>query len=161
MYTSSRALHLLLPPLNIIPFWKLFSWIQSLHFLYAFLCLQGKKVKFLSLVWLFATTWTVACQAPLSMGFFRQEYWSGLSFPSPGDLPDLGIESRSPAFQADSTAWGIREAFVCKEYKSILSRNQRMGCEFWYFHFWVFKKYLFIWVLVVVGGIFHSGAWTL
>ena len=45
--------------------------------------------------------WTVACQAPLSMGFSRQEYWSGLPFPSPGDLPDPGIEPRSPALQAD------------------------------------------------------------
>ena len=45
--------------------------------------------------------WTVACQAPLSMGFFQQEYWSGLPFPSPGDLPDPGIEPRSPTLQAD------------------------------------------------------------
>ena len=43
----------------------------------------------------------VAHQAPLSMGFSRQEYWSGLPFPSPGDLPDLGIEPGSPALQAD------------------------------------------------------------
>ena len=50
----------------------------------------------------FATPWTVAHQAPLSMGFPRQEYWSGLSFPSPGYLPDPGIEPGSPAFQADS-----------------------------------------------------------
>ena len=49
-----------------------------------------------------ATPWTVACQAPLSMGFSRQEYWSGLPFPSPGDLPDPGIEPGSPALQADS-----------------------------------------------------------
>ena len=48
------------------------------------------------------TPWTVACQVPLSMGFSRQEYWSGLPFPSPGDLPDPGIELRSPALQADS-----------------------------------------------------------
>jgi len=48
------------------------------------------------------TPWTVASQAPLSMGFSRQEYWSGLPFPSPGDLPDPGIESRSPALKADS-----------------------------------------------------------
>ena len=47
------------------------------------------------------TLWTVACQAPLSMGFSRQEYWSGLPFPSPGDLPDPGIEPGSPALQAD------------------------------------------------------------
>ena len=49
-----------------------------------------------------ATPWTVACKAPLSMGFSRQEYWSGLPFPSPGVLPDLGMEARSPALQADS-----------------------------------------------------------
>ena len=46
--------------------------------------------------------WIVACQAPLSMGFSRQEYWSGLPFPSAGDLPNPGIEPRSPALQADS-----------------------------------------------------------
>ena len=50
----------------------------------------------------FATPWTVARQASLSMGFFRQEHWSGLPFPSPGDLPDPGIEPGSPALQADS-----------------------------------------------------------
>ena len=49
-----------------------------------------------------ATPWTVARQAPLSMGFSRQEYWSGLPFPSPRDLPNPGIEPRSPALQADS-----------------------------------------------------------
>ena len=48
------------------------------------------------------TPWTVACQAPLSMGFSRQEYWSGLPFPSPGDLPDLGIKPRSSALQEHS-----------------------------------------------------------
>ena len=48
------------------------------------------------------TTWAVARQAPLSMGSPRPEYWSGLSFPSPGNLPDLGIEPGSPAMQADS-----------------------------------------------------------
>ena len=56
------------------------------------------KVKSLSGVQLFATPWTVAHQAPPSMGFSRQAYWSGLPFPSPGDLPNLGIEPRSPAF---------------------------------------------------------------
>ena len=49
-----------------------------------------------------ATPWTVACQAPLSMGFSRQEYWSGLPLPSPGDLPNPGIELGSPALKADS-----------------------------------------------------------
>ena len=51
---------------------------------------------------LFAIQWTVAHQAPLSMNFSRQEYWSGLPFPSPEDLPDPGMEPRSPALQADS-----------------------------------------------------------
>ena len=60
------------------------------------------KVKSLSHVQLFATPWTVAHQAPQSMGFYRQEYWSGLPFSSPGDLPDLGIKPRSPALQADA-----------------------------------------------------------
>ena len=46
--------------------------------------------------------WTVACQVPLSMGFSKQEYWSELPFPSPGDLPDPGIKHRTPAMQADS-----------------------------------------------------------
>ena len=60
------------------------------------------KVKSLSHVRLFATLWTVAHQAPLSMGFSRQEYWSALLSPSPGDIPDPGIKPRSPALQADS-----------------------------------------------------------
>ena len=59
-------------------------------------------MKSLSHVQLFATPWTVAYQAPPSMGFSRQEYWSGLPFPSPGDLPDLGMEPRSPALEADA-----------------------------------------------------------
>ena len=46
-----------------------------------------------------ATPWTIACQGPLSMGFSRQEYWSGLPFPSPGDLPHPGIKPRSPVLQ--------------------------------------------------------------
>ena len=56
----------------------------------------------LSHIQLFATPWTVAWQAPLPMRFPRQEYWSGLTFPSPGDLSNPGIEPRSPALQADS-----------------------------------------------------------
>ena len=60
------------------------------------------KVKLLSHVWLFATLWTVAHQAPRSVGFSRHEYGSGLPFPSPGNLPDPGIEPRSPVLQADA-----------------------------------------------------------
>ena len=59
-------------------------------------------VQLLSLVRLFETPWTVACVAPLSVGFCRQEYWSGLPFSPPGDLPNPGIEPRSPALLADS-----------------------------------------------------------
>ena len=58
---------------------------------------ERKKVKSLSRVHLFETPWTVAYQAPQSVGFSRQEYWSGLPFPSPEDLPDPGIEPGSPA----------------------------------------------------------------
>ena len=58
-------------------------------------CLTGKKkkveeLKLLNCIQLFVTLWIVSCQAPLSMGFLRQDYWSGLPCPSPGDLPDLG-----------------------------------------------------------------------
>ena len=60
------------------------------------------KVKSLSPVGVFATPWTVAYQASLSMGFSRQEYLSGVPFPSPGDVPNPGIEPRSPALQADA-----------------------------------------------------------
>ena len=55
------------------------------------------KVKLISYVLLFVTPWNVSYQAPLSMGFSRQEYSSGLPFPSPEDLPNPGIEPRSPA----------------------------------------------------------------
>ena len=58
---------------------------------------------FLQCVWLCATLWTVAHQAPLSLGFFRQEYWRGLPCPTPGDLSHPGIEPASPALQADSS----------------------------------------------------------
>ena len=59
-------------------------------------------MKYLSCVRLFATLWTVAYQASPSMGFSRQEYWSGLPFPFTGNLPDPGIEPGSPALQADA-----------------------------------------------------------
>ena len=54
-------------------------------------CLLGR-------VQLSETPWTAACQVPLSMEFFGQEYWSGLTFPNPGNLPDPGIKSTSPVF---------------------------------------------------------------
>ena len=76
------------------------------------------KVKSLSRVRLFATPWTVAYQAPPSMGFSRQEYWSGLPFSSSGDLPDPAIKPRSPALQADTLT---SEPFPVVMY----------GCESW------------------------------
>ena len=60
-----------------------------------------------------ATPWTVACQAPLSMGFSRQEYWSGLPFPSPGNLPNPRIKPRSPALQADSLPTELQGKPLC------------------------------------------------
>ena len=61
-----------------------------------------KVVKLLSHVRLFETPWTAAYQAPQSLEFSRQEYWNGVPFPSAGDLPNPGIEPRSPALQADA-----------------------------------------------------------
>ena len=74
------------------------SWYgQAVHSPYLLIV----KWNSLSRVQLFVTPWTIARQAPLSMEFSRQGYWSGLSFPSPGDLPDPGIKPESPALQAD------------------------------------------------------------
>ena len=64
--------------------------------------LNWTELKSLSSVWLLATPWTVAYQASPSMRFSRQEYWSGLPVPSPGDLPDPGIEPGSPALWAEA-----------------------------------------------------------
>ena len=75
------------------------GYIQTIHHI---IQRTSSEVKKLSRVRLFATPWTVAYQAPPSMGFSRQEYWSGLPFPSPGDLPNPGIKPRSPALQTDA-----------------------------------------------------------
>ena len=72
------------------------------HCLGIYTALKWSEVKSLSRVWLFATPWTVAYQAPQSMDFSRQEYWSGLPFPSPADLPNPGIEPGSHTLQADA-----------------------------------------------------------
>ena len=74
----------------------------------------------LSHVWLFATPWTVAGQAPLSMGFLRREYWYGLACPPPGDLSNPGIELVSPALAGIFfflNHWAIREA-LCSSHSS-------------------------------------------
>ena len=60
------------------------------------------------------TPWTVSCQTSLSMGFSRQEYWSGLPFPSPGNLPDTGIKPRSPALQADPLPIELQSKLVVR-----------------------------------------------
>ena len=75
------------------------------------------KVKVLvSYIGLFMTPWTLAHEAPLSMEFSRQEYWSGLPFPSPGDLPDPEMEPGSPVLQVFSfTIWATREGLACVE----------------------------------------------
>ena len=78
---------------------SLYIYIVVLYIYIPYMC---ECVKSLSHVRLFATLWTVAHQAPPSMGLSRQEYWSGLPFPSPADFPDPGIEPRSPVFQADA-----------------------------------------------------------
>ena len=81
------------------------------------------KVKSLNPVWLFATPWTVACHIPLSVGFSRQEYWSGLPFPSPRDLPNPGIEPRSPSTPGRLfTVWATREAH-CLKAEAVMKKN--------------------------------------
>ena len=65
--------------------------------------METREVKLLSHVQLFVTPWTVSNQVPPSMGFSRQEYWSGLPFPFPGALPNPGIKPGFPALQADAS----------------------------------------------------------
>ena len=95
-----------------------FSWQNSVSFCSASFCTLRKSLHFLtkmqsvqnctvvlvttSCLILFETPWTAAHQAPLSMGLFSQEYWRGLPFPSPGDLPNPGVKPRSPELQAGS-----------------------------------------------------------
>ena len=98
------------------------------------------KVKSLSRVRLFATPWTVAHQARPSMEFSRQEYWSGLLFPFPGDFPDPGIKPGSPAFQADSLPseplWSFVNNHVTDKVSSVLTHthsnvhNRGSGCGY-------------------------------
>ena len=84
-----------------------------------------------SCVRFFATPWTVAHQAPLFMGFSRQEYWSGLPFPFPGDLPDPGIKPRSLSLQADSLLSepsGKPQGTRIGKQKSLISSWVCIGC---------------------------------
>ena len=87
-------------------------------------------------VWLFVTSWTIACQAPLSMGFSRQEYWSGLSCPSPGDLADAGNQTLASC-TADRffTLWTSREVYA--ENHPRWCENAAVIPQVWYnLHFW-------------------------
>ena len=84
-----------------VPQNNLYLLIDSEYFMKS-KALEWEEVKLLSCVRLFATPWTVAYQASPSLGFSREEYWSGLPFPSPGDLPDPGIEPGPPALEADA-----------------------------------------------------------
>ena len=101
----------------------------------------------LSCVQLFEAPWTVAHQAPLSMGFSRQEYWSGLPFPTPGDLPNLGMEPEflaSPAlagrFFTISAAWGAPKKAkgtadrVFKVFQCAHSTVRQPGFQYWFFN---------------------------
>ena len=90
------------------------------------------EVQSFSCVQLFATPWTVAYQAPSSMGFSRQEYWRGLPFPSPGspDLPNSGIEPRSPALQADAlTSEPPGKSYYLRVGTKFLKRREKFAKE--------------------------------
>ena len=92
--------------------------------------LQGVRVKFFSPVWLFATPWTVAHQVHLSMGFSRQEYWSGLPCPSPSYLPNPGVKSMS--LMSPALAGGFFTTSATWE--ALLSHNAgRTRCQFCFF----------------------------
>ena len=111
--TTTAKFFLTLPPVYPALTWEdasisvVWDWFSE-PFLFSSACFPGDLIhlyafdmtltlKSLSRVRLFATPWTVAYKAPPSMEFSRQEYWSGLPFPSPGDLPDPGIKPRSSA----------------------------------------------------------------
>ena len=86
---------------------KIYSLNTVLSYIIVYVCVY---VLFSVMSNSFVTPWTITRQAPLSMGFSRQEYWSGLPCPPPGDLPNPGIECKSPAWQADSLLFSHQEA---------------------------------------------------
>ena len=118
---NSIKTHVLIIVLSVIASWilRLYCEIFTVYVckymyvcVYIYICVCVVCVlcaQLVSCVWLFVTPWTVAHQAPLSMAFSRQEYWSGLPFPSPGDLPEPGIKPESPelagGFIACVRAW--------------------------------------------------------
>ena len=107
------------------------------------------KVQSFRRVQLFVTPWTLACQAPLSMGFFRQEYWSGLLCPYPGDPPDPGIELTSPvahALQVDSlllSHWDaqLADIYPCGRISNLYSFFIQASSKFIFFSEFSFKDF--------------------
>ena len=97
--------HWFIAVINFLSLWQslcLWDDNQNIKIFFLFFSLGG------GLVAKSCSTLATPCQAPLSMGFSRQEYWSGLPFPAPGDLPNWGIKPRSPALQADSLPTELR-----------------------------------------------------
>ena len=121
--------------------------------------------KLLSHVWLFTTPWTVPRQAPPSMEFSRQVYWSGLPFPSPGDLPDSGIEPRSPESLHLSHQGSLKKrvtvffiafflhvyilAFLSTINKDLFLKTRINESKFFQIFFPNKNEYLFLWPLLV------------
>ena len=106
-----RTYTCIMSPLDRLPIWIKLSWHSELNWVpcatecfligYLFYHCVVWRSKSLSSVWLFATPWTIVCQASLSLGFPRQESWRGQFFPSPGNIPHPGIEPGSPPLQED------------------------------------------------------------
>ena len=146
----------LCPCLFVLPSWNLpvtpgIPWLPTFKFQYPMM-----KVKLLSCVSLFATPWTVVYQAPPSMEFSRQEYWSALPFPSPGDLPDSGMEPGSPALEAEVLIiWVTREAQMVKRASDFgvgsrrsLSHHRTIQILLLY-HYWLGVRLGLLWCWVV------------
>ena len=95
------------------------------------LCFQGVRAQSLSHIWLHEILWTLDHRCPLSMRFSRQEHWSSLPFPSPGNLPDPGIEPASSALLMDSLLLSHWEAWVTTVGVRSGSRKQTRGMRFW------------------------------
>ena len=123
------------------------SFNQQRYFIYGYWISPPKKinpflkvkVKSLSHVWLAVILWTVACKASPSVGFSRQEYWSGLPFPSPGDLPDPGIEPGAPALEADAlTSFLLKAKAICFY---LLEFSNYCQIDNFYHHFRFFKEW--------------------
>ena len=109
----------------------------------------------LSHVWLSATLWSVACQSSLSVGLPRQDYWSGLPFPSPGDPPDPGIEPTSPALAGGffplshlgSPNLSIPSCLLTCEGSAFLVKTQVISCTLENWEDWVWHQETLVWIL--------------